>query len=101
MTFAPVKEENKNTIKNIIVDHVAHAWSKVGLSDKKIGFDDSFGVHKCLQRIEIPDLLHTCAVQSCSLSIHIIFTFSISFFEVRETNDDWMKGCEHGTYTRW
>ena len=25
---------------------------------KKIGFDDSFDVVKCLQQIEIPDLLH-------------------------------------------
>ena len=28
---------------------------------KKIGFDDSFDVTKCLQQIEIPDLLHVCA----------------------------------------
>ena len=28
---------------------------------KKIGFDDSFDVTKCLQQIEIPDLLHMCA----------------------------------------
>ena len=28
---------------------------------KKIRFDDSFGVTKCLQQIEIPDLFHTCA----------------------------------------
>ena len=28
---------------------------------KKIGFDDSFGVTKCLQQIEITDLLHVCA----------------------------------------
>ena len=25
---------------------------------KKIGFDDSFDVNKCLQQIEMPDLLH-------------------------------------------
>ena len=29
---------------------------------KKIfGFDDSFDITKCLQQIEIPDLLHMCA----------------------------------------
>ena len=28
---------------------------------KKIGFDDSFDVTKCLQQIEMPDLLHVCA----------------------------------------
>ena len=37
--------------------HVAHIWSKVGLFwRKKIGFDESFDVTKCLQQIEIPDL---------------------------------------------
>ena len=30
-------------------------------SEKKIGFDDSFDVTKCLQQIEMPDLLHVCA----------------------------------------
>ena len=29
--------------------------------DKKIEFDDSFDVTKCLQQIEMPDLLHLCA----------------------------------------
>ena len=28
---------------------------------KKIGFDDSFDVTKCLHQIERPDLLHVCA----------------------------------------
>ena len=28
---------------------------------KKIGFDDSFDVTKCLQQIEMSDLLHECA----------------------------------------
>ena len=28
---------------------------------KKTGFDDSFDVTKCLQQIEMPDLLHVCA----------------------------------------
>ena len=41
---------------------VAHGWCKIGhFWEKKIGFDDSFGLTKCLQQIEIPDLLHKCA----------------------------------------
>jgi len=28
---------------------------------KKIGFEDSFDVTKCLQQIEIPNLLNVCA----------------------------------------
>ena len=28
---------------------------------KKIGVDDSIDVTKCLQQIEMPDLLHVCA----------------------------------------
>ena len=28
---------------------------------KKIEFDESFNVTKCLQQIEMPDLLHVCA----------------------------------------
>ena len=31
---------------------------------KKIGFDDSFDVTKCLQETEIPDLLHMCTLCS-------------------------------------
>ena len=31
------------------------------ISEKKIGFDDSFDVTKCLQQIEMPDLLHVYA----------------------------------------
>ena len=35
--------------------HVAHEWCKQGLFPrKKIGFDDSFDVTKCLQQIEMP-----------------------------------------------
>ena len=42
--------------------HVAHVWCKQGLFfEKKIEFDDSFDVTKCLQQIEMPDLLHVCA----------------------------------------
>ena len=35
-------------------------WSRA-LREKKIGYDDSFDVIKCLQKIEIPVLLHMCA----------------------------------------
>ena len=35
-------------------------WTRY-FSDKKFGFDDSLDVTKCLQRIEILDLLHMCA----------------------------------------
>ena len=28
---------------------------------KKIGFDDSINVTKCLQQIKMPELLHMCA----------------------------------------
>ena len=31
-----------------------------GFFRKKIGFDYSFDVTKCLQQIEMPDLLHLC-----------------------------------------
>ena len=42
--------------------HVAHVWCKQGLfSRKKIGFDDSFDATKCLQQIEMPELLRVCA----------------------------------------
>ena len=34
---------------------------KKGHFPKKIGFDGSFDVTKCLQQIEMPDLLHVCA----------------------------------------
>ena len=36
---------------------------------KKIGFDDSFDVTKCLQQIEMPDLLHVCATSNEQPSI--------------------------------
>ena len=29
--------------------------------EEKLGFDDSLDVTKCLQHIEMPDLLHMCA----------------------------------------
>ena len=41
--------------------YVAHVLCKKGLFPKKIGFDDSFDLTKCLQQIEMPDLLHLCA----------------------------------------
>ena len=34
--------------------------TKVFFSKKKIEFDDSFDETKCLQQIEMPDLLHVC-----------------------------------------
>ena len=39
-------------------EYNTHIWSKLGLFRKKIGFDDSFDVTKCLQQIEISYLLH-------------------------------------------
>ena len=39
-------------------EHVAHARKKLGFSEKKIEFDDSYDVTKCIWQIEIPDLLH-------------------------------------------
>ena len=39
----------------------AHDVNKVFFQEKKIGYDDSFGVTKCLQQIEMRDLLHVCA----------------------------------------
>ena len=33
-------------------------------SRKKIGFDDSFNVTKCLQQIGMPDLFHMCVPSS-------------------------------------
>ena len=42
--------------------HVAHVCCKQGLfPKKKLGFNDSFDVTKCLQQIEMPDLLHVYA----------------------------------------
>ena len=41
--------------------YYAHVWCKIGLFRKKIGFDYSFDVTKCLQQIEIPILLQMCA----------------------------------------
>ena len=40
------------------LEHVAHAWRKI------IGFDLYVEVTKCLQQIEIPNILHMCA--TCS-----------------------------------
>ena len=33
---------------------------KLVISEKKLGFDDTFNVTKCHQQSEIPDLLHMC-----------------------------------------
>ena len=35
--------------------------NKAFFSRKKIGFDHSFDVTKCLHQIEIPDIFHMCA----------------------------------------
>ena len=37
-----------------------HDVKKVFSERKKMGFDHSFDVTKCLHQIEIPDLLHMC-----------------------------------------
>ena len=42
-------------------EHVAHECSNIVLFRKKIEFDDSFDVTKCIQQIEMPDSLHICA----------------------------------------
>ena len=41
--------------------YVAHVLCKKGLFPKKIGFDDSFDLTKCLQQIEMHYLLYVCA----------------------------------------
>ena len=41
--------------------HVAHYDVNKAFFRKKIEFDDNFDVTKCLQQIEMPDLLHVCA----------------------------------------
>ena len=38
-----------------------HVVKEVFSERKKIGFDDSFDITKCLHQIEITDLLHICA----------------------------------------
>ena len=48
-------------IQDCCSEHASHVWCKIGLfREKNIGFDDSFDVTKCLQQIEIPDVLHMC-----------------------------------------
>ena len=43
-------------------EHVAHVYSEIGLfREIKIGLHDSVNVTKCLQQLEIHDLLHMCA----------------------------------------
>ena len=37
-----------------------HAVKISILREKKVGFDHSFDVTKCLQQIEFPDLLYMC-----------------------------------------
>ena len=41
----------------MVVQNMLSTYEKKNLFRKKIGFDNSFDVTKCLQHIEIPDLL--------------------------------------------
>ena len=41
--------------------NMVRMYDEKGFFRKQIGVDDSFDVAKCLQQIEIPDLLHVCA----------------------------------------
>ena len=41
-----------------------HDVKSVFFERKKMEFDESFDVTKCLQQIEIPDIWHTCAPRS-------------------------------------
>ena len=42
-------------------EHVAHVRNKKGLSRKNVGFSDFYEVTRCLQQVEIPELLTLCA----------------------------------------
>ena len=48
-------------IRWLFVSRCARMMKTRSFSEKKIGFDDSFDVTKCLQHIEMSDLLHECA----------------------------------------
>ena len=64
------------------LEHAAHVLSKLGLflPRKKIRFDDSFDVTKCLHQIEIPDLLQMCSELPSNIST-MCYTFTIWEFE--------------------
>ena len=57
------KEENSHGfyIRWLLISRCARMMCTWSFSEKKIGFDYSFDVTKCLQQIEMPDLLHVCA----------------------------------------
>ena len=48
-------------IRWLLISRCARIMKTRSFSDKKFGFDDSFDVTKCLQQIEMSDLLHVCA----------------------------------------
>ena len=48
-------------IRWLLISRCARMMKTRSFSEKKIGFDDSFDVTKCLQQIEMPDLLHVSA----------------------------------------
>ena len=54
------KDVIHGTIKDGSSEHIGHVWSKIGLSEEKIGFQDFFDVTECLQQID-NSLLHLCA----------------------------------------
>ena len=64
-----MKSNHGTYIRDGSSEHDAHIWNKIGLlRQKKIGFDDSVDVTKCLRQIKIADLLHMCA-QSATILI--------------------------------
>ena len=48
-------------IRWLLISRCARMMLTRSFSEKKIGFDDSFDVIKCLQQSKMPDLLHVCA----------------------------------------
>ena len=48
-------------IRWLFISRCARMMKTRSFSEKKIGFDDSFYVTKCLHQIEMSDLLHECA----------------------------------------
>ena len=44
-----------------LISRCARMMKTRSFSEKKIGFDDSFDVTKCIRQIEMPDLVHVCA----------------------------------------
>merc|ERR1740128_494915 len=48
-------------IRWLLISRCARMIKTRSFDEKKIGFDDSFDVTKCLQQIKMPDLFHVCA----------------------------------------